>query len=426
MNSDSNKLYRTLWRWHFYAGLFCIPFIISLSVTGAIYLFKPQIDAWVNREFRNLELREKRYSPVEQITAAKKNFPKATFESYRLPENKKQAVVITLRENDRRILVFVNPYTLETLKAVGYNDQFIRIVRTLHGELMLGNTGAVLIELAGGWAMILIITGLYLWWPRSASGAAGVIYPRLAQGSRKFWRDLHAVTGFWVAFFTLFLIVSGLPWALVWGSAFKEIRSMGKQSVVQDWSISQRTDKSDTKVSINFLTNDLLRKATELDFAHPVEFGPDRNTPNTWKLSSKHQNRMLRSDAWFSIDDGQLMKIKTFSDKPTTDQVIGIGIAAHEGHLFGWLNQLIGLLVTLGLITISVSGFVLWRKRKPSDTLGAPPALNNGSGKTILLVTIIFSILLPVVFISLLAIVLLEKFVLKKFKSTSHWLGIAN
>lgn len=32
--------YRTVWRWHFYAGLFCIPFVIWLSITGSIYLFK--------------------------------------------------------------------------------------------------------------------------------------------------------------------------------------------------------------------------------------------------------------------------------------------------------------------------------------------------------------------------------------------------
>jgi uncharacterized iron-regulated membrane protein len=44
------SLYRMLWRWHFYAGLICIPFVIWLAVTGSIYLFRPQIDAWVDRD----------------------------------------------------------------------------------------------------------------------------------------------------------------------------------------------------------------------------------------------------------------------------------------------------------------------------------------------------------------------------------------
>ncbi len=43
--SPSNRFYRTVWRWHFYAGLFVIPFMLILAITGIIYLFKPQLDA---------------------------------------------------------------------------------------------------------------------------------------------------------------------------------------------------------------------------------------------------------------------------------------------------------------------------------------------------------------------------------------------
>ena len=42
--TDSMGLYRTLWRWHFYAALFVIPIVVVLSITGSIYLFKPQLD----------------------------------------------------------------------------------------------------------------------------------------------------------------------------------------------------------------------------------------------------------------------------------------------------------------------------------------------------------------------------------------------
>ncbi|WP_204268454.1 PepSY domain-containing protein, partial [Escherichia coli] len=37
-------LYRAVWRWHFYAGLLCLPFLILLSATGALYLFKDEIN----------------------------------------------------------------------------------------------------------------------------------------------------------------------------------------------------------------------------------------------------------------------------------------------------------------------------------------------------------------------------------------------
>ena len=46
--------HRTVWRWHFYAGLFCIPFVIILSLTGAAYLFKPQVEAILDRPYDGL------------------------------------------------------------------------------------------------------------------------------------------------------------------------------------------------------------------------------------------------------------------------------------------------------------------------------------------------------------------------------------
>ena len=48
--------YRALWRWHFHAGLFCIPFVIVLALTGSIYLFKPQIDAFADRNVDSLQV----------------------------------------------------------------------------------------------------------------------------------------------------------------------------------------------------------------------------------------------------------------------------------------------------------------------------------------------------------------------------------
>ena len=43
--TSRDAVYRAVWRWHFYAGLACLPFLISLSATGALYLFQPEINA---------------------------------------------------------------------------------------------------------------------------------------------------------------------------------------------------------------------------------------------------------------------------------------------------------------------------------------------------------------------------------------------
>ena len=97
----------------------------------------------------------------------------------------------------------------------------------IHGELLLGTPGAIAVELAGAWAVVMLITGLYLWWPR-ASGVGGVLYPRLDGGTRQFLRDIHAVTGLWLSLLALLLLISALPWTTVWGSELKSTVASSK------------------------------------------------------------------------------------------------------------------------------------------------------------------------------------------------------
>lgn len=423
--------YRAIWRWHFYAGLFCIPLLITLAVSGAIYLFKPQLDAWVDAPFQDLPVDDKRHSAYAQIEAALAAVPGAVFKAYQLPEHKRQAVVVHLAEKGERTLVYLNPYDLEILKVIAYEDQFIRQVRTFHGELLAGNTGSVIVELAACWAIVLIITGLYLWWPRSAKGMAGIVYPRFGQGKRALWRDLHAVTGFWIAAMVLFLLISGLPWSLVWGGAFKELRQWNKP-VVQDWSLGRAQEKqaalsatqNKTGVLKPVLSETLLESAVNLNFAPPVLLSVSRKDPNVWTVKSRHQNRPLRSDAWLSAS-GEIHRVQPFSQRPLIDRIVGIGVAAHEGQLFGWFNQFLGVVCAIGLVVLSVSAFILWRRRKPQGALGAPKVLPNmKAGRAVWIITIVLAAVLPLLAVSLMTILLLEKILLQRFESTRRWLGL--
>ena len=39
------RWYNAVWRWHFYAGAFCVPFVLWLALTGAVYTWRPQVEA---------------------------------------------------------------------------------------------------------------------------------------------------------------------------------------------------------------------------------------------------------------------------------------------------------------------------------------------------------------------------------------------
>ena len=440
---SSSALYRSVWRWHFYAGVFCLPFVMLLSITGAMYLFKPQIDQWAEREYQSIVVSSSRSTPAQQVQVALDAIDNAKFISYRLPAKQSQAVAITLTTPQERVLAYINPYTLEVLKVTAYESQPSRIIRALHGELMLGNVGSILVELAGCWAIVLTFTGVYLWWPRNRRGLAGIVYPRLRSGARYFWRDLHAVTGLWAAFFTLFLLISGLPWTLVWGSAFKEIRSItaNKPVIEQSWQLSNSINSTASTgmassqpqtdlaplTSTSFLTTltpALMTNIKHHDLAPPIEISQDKKHKHHWKASSKNQNRMLRQDIWFDMQTGKVIRTKAFKDRSTLDKIIGIGISAHEGHLFGWANQLLGVVITLGLIIMCVSSFILWQKRKPSNTLGAPPQLNPKKDQVVLGLTIALALVLPALAVSLALIWLAERYIFRRIAVLNTWLGL--
>lgn len=94
------------------------------------------------------------------------------------------------------------------------------VVRKLHSLEVVGWWGNRIIEAVAGWMVLLVATGLYLWWPRGRG--VGVLVPRRT-GGRPLWRDLHAVAGIYTAGFILFLALTGLPWSGVWGKQFYDL-----------------------------------------------------------------------------------------------------------------------------------------------------------------------------------------------------------
>jgi uncharacterized iron-regulated membrane protein len=62
-----------------------------------------------------------------------------------------------------------------------------------------------------------------------------------------------------------------------------------------------------------------------------------------------------------------------FTDHNSVDRFMALGVAFHEGALFGWLNQAVGVIATLGVILLSVTGAVMWWRRRPKGRLGTPP-----------------------------------------------------
>lgn len=433
------RLYRMLWRWHFYAGLICIPFVIWLAVTGSVYLFRPQIDAWVERDVAVLQRTGTPASQEAIVAAATAAVPGSKLAGLMLPEYPDQAARVLVSAHGERTRVYVHPDTLAIIRTLEEGSTWDKIVQKLHGELLIGNAGSIMVELAASWAIVMIATGLYLWWPRTATGLGGVLYPRIGQGAKRFWRDIHAVTGVWVSVFALFLLVTGMPWALVWGNGFKLVREWtGTAPISRDWFTSSAEEHAehmsqDAGMSAQsshaghggVSLDKIFANAEALRLAPPVILTPPTGSSMTWWAKSNTQNRPQREDVALSALTGEVARRDTFGAKHVVDQIVGYGIAAHEGQLFGPLNQALGVLTALGLVTLCVSAFVMWRRRAPDGALGAPPPIPDARiGLGLGVIIIVAGLVLPVLGASLLALGLIEFVLLRRWPAARRWLGL--
>jgi len=449
--------YRAVWRWHFYAGLFAIPFVIWLSVTGALYLFKTEVDAWIDGPLNTLTVTGPSAPPSRQVAAALAAVPGSRLNSYELPASPTSAARVLVGTGPRLHRVYVHPGTLEVLKVIREDRRLMRMIFYLHGELMLGDPGSMVVELASSWAIVLILTGLYLWWPRKA-GVAGVAYPRLSQGGRVFWRDSHAVSAVWVSAFTLFLLISGLPWAKSWGGLLKQARRVTGETVVrQDWTTG-RSSELQEREAMNAAPSDsesagdhgghdghdagsrghqhadldltaldrLVPVVAALALPQPVLLSPPSGRAPTWTGRSDTPNRPQRVTLVLDGDVGGITSRQNFDQRPLIDRLVGIGVAAHEGRLFGLANQLLGLFTALGLIAACVSAVVLWWQRRPATVLGAPPPRRNPRSVPVWLwgPIVVTGLLLPLMGLTLIAVLGLEWLVLGRIPATRKFLGL--
>jgi uncharacterized iron-regulated membrane protein len=438
---ENTSFYRTMWRWHFYASLFVMPLVLVLATTGAIYLFKPQLDRWEERAFSNLSTNGA-VSPNAQLAAVMDINPGAQFHSYRLPARDGDAAMIHVGLADGRSMrdVYVSPQG-KVLGSIDPESRISATVSRIHGSLLIGKMGDWIVELAACWAIVMILTGLYMWWPRG-QGLSGVLWPRLKRGKRLFLRDLHAVTGFWVSGLALVLLTTGLPWASVWGDAFRLVRAeLGLVQGAQDWKTGSQAAHAEHDHDAMMKMQsagiplvglaDMVGKAKLEKLPHPVlvkppgapeRFGPP--TPMAWTIKSEAQNRPLNRSITFDVATGKEVSRTGFADKHAIDQAVNYGIAWHEGQLFGWINQLVGVVTALGLITLVISGFMMWRRRKPVDALGAPiaPAVPQKI-RGVAVIIAVMAILLPLLAISLLALWLFDRLLLPRLPAFALWLG---
>ncbi|MEM7463936.1 MAG: PepSY domain-containing protein [Pseudomonadota bacterium] len=401
---SANKFYLAAWRWHFYAGLFVVPFFAILAVTGMAMAWIAYVDG---RDGERIAVVQQEQSlPITvQGEAALAAVPGGTLKQYVAPRADNLAAIFRVDVEGKATMVAVDPYTATVLaeypRRIGWYD----FADNVHSDLLLGVAGDRILEIAASLGMVLIVTGLYMWWPRGA-GWRGTLVPSLATGGRSMWKSLHGVFGIWISLFLVFFLISGLAWAGIWGGKIVQAWSQFPAEKWDNVPLSDTTHgslnngpkevpwaleltpmpasgsmagtailKPGTKLNLNSI--DGLARTIGFDGRYQLNL-PGGET-GVWTLSQDSMSTDSTdpmSDRTVHIDQysGKILADVRYEDYSRAGKAMAVGIALHMGTLGLW-SVLANTVVCLSVLLLCASSIVMWWKRRPSGSirLAAPP-----------------------------------------------------
>jgi uncharacterized iron-regulated membrane protein len=409
--------YPWLWRWHFWVGLVCAPILVVVSLSGALYAFRPQLEPLLE-PMQQVPVGGAVLPLSQQIALAQAAVPaQESLFLFEQPQSPAHANVAFFREaeggHDHGAvrLVFIDPYRGVVTGQKHSDEGFFGIVLKIHNDLFMGSLGSWVVEAVVSWVLVTLVMGIFLWSVRV--GKAGGAFSVRKGSGRKAWRDWHSVVGFYLLPLAVVSIVSGLFFTQAASKVMLGLNFVTGQlpAIYLDPPASK---PAPVTLNLDALQQAFSQQAEDRSYTyqpanHPtgtVEFHSHR-TLAPWKLRW----------AWYDRYSGQELARIRWEELKVGAKSLLLFYPVHTGELFGWPTQALMLLGALLMIFITIAGVGMWWLRR-GDQRGwaAPPAPATPIPTLLWALGAVLALLLPLVGASLLLLLLWEGLVRLKRK----------
>lgn len=401
------RYYGLFWRWHFFAAIIVIPFVLWQSTTGTLYLWSQW---WSDRAYPELRFVPETGGTLSsgmQVAAALESLPDRDKPGLQLamahvhmgtamqpngaqmhtampmPAPKGPPVLDVLLSDDPArstavVLqganglpypIFVDPHSGRVLGSLTAAQWMPGWSRSLHGGWPLGSPGSWLLELGDCWAIVMILTGFYLWRPRGRSFPQ-MLWPRLRSGTRILLRDLHSSVAVLFSSVFLFFLVSALPWTSFWGGQLlPKVEAVTGQLSPAGFSTggAPASQLAYSLPSLDRAVRDT--RARDVHGMLDVRLSPGAGTQ--WWLANIYTaatDHTLQADT----ATGRITSDVTNAQIPAIPRFVAFGIHVHQAD-FGVLNLWLNTAFAFSLVWLTITGALSWWIRRPKSKIGAPP-----------------------------------------------------
>lgn len=375
-------LKKVAYQLHLWLGLISGLIVFVVCLTGAIWALK--LNGWVDREelpktSLNASGHHAFLPPSSILNHAKEAF-KDQMPSY-IEYSLDKPVKVSFRTHNNNATVLMDPYNGEVLSVKGANGSgydFWDFIGMGHFSLWLPyNIGRYIVGYGTLVFVIVLISGLILWMPKNKKALKNSLWFNWRKQTtiqRKMY-DLHNILGFYAAFILIIICLTGMVWALDWWSGGVYKATSGGKSL-PEWKMAQ-SDTTGTAISTREMYQGMDSLFNGLVQTTPTAQSFSVNVPDTMDKASAimitvFPNKKLYYNAdRYSFDKYTFRSIRVdhpyqgrYSDKDFADKLRRMNYDIHIGAIGGTAGRLLVFLATLFGMSLPLTGFYLFVKKK--------------------------------------------------------------
>jgi uncharacterized iron-regulated membrane protein len=390
VKNSSSVIRQWIGKFHLWLGIGSGLIVFIIAITGCIYAFKVEIEN-LTQSYRFVEARNQAVLPPSELKAiAEQRLPMKKIHAVLYAGEGKAAQVIfyNYEPDYYYYLIYLNPYTGEVLKVKDQEQDFFQIVLDGHFYLWLPpEVGQPVAASATLVFVVMMITGLILWWPSKKGAAKQRFTIRWSARWRRKNYDLHNVLGFYMTWIGIILALTGLVWGFQWFASGLYAVTGGEKSLVYADPVSDTTAVPlPGKPAIDKVW-DIMRKEhanAQIIEVHPPETDTSSIAANSNVDDETYWQTDYRYFDQYTLEEKSVDHVYgRIEAADNADKLSRMNYDIHTGAIIGLPGKILAFFASLICASLPVTGVIIWwgRKQKAeSKKLKAEsPALKRGS-----------------------------------------------
>ena len=371
------KLFKKLHLW------LSLPFgliIMTTCLTGALLVFEKEITALVQHEsVAYVPNQEPLPLSVLLERVAEKTPDSVEITSITIPTSPHRAYNVGLSK-PRRAGVLIDPYTGKIIGPSG-RLPFFTTVRELHRWLLDSMKpdsegifwGRIIVGTSTLLFVCILLTGLFLWWPKKLKGIGKRLKISLRQGRQRLFTDLHTVGGVYVFVLLLAMAMTGLTWSFEWyrtgfykvfGAEMAEAGKGDKGSKKDKGKDAPREEGAEqAKLPASYIyweeVVSYVIEVSEADYTEITVKDGEVEVP----LAGLGNIRAADSFR-FDKKTGQMTEYKAYSEAKRDKKLRGWIYSIHTGAWGGLFTRICYVLAALFGASLPLTGYYIFYQRK--------------------------------------------------------------